>query len=220
MNLQDLLREVELEMEQTRFAHGKPGLSARVRKALADTPREAFVPDPLKAESFYNGPLPIGHGQTISQPYIVALMTELLDPEPDDVILEVGAGSGYQAGVLSHLVKQVYSVEIIPELATESGERLAGLGINNVAVICGDGYLGLPPHAPYDGIVVTAAAPHVPEPLVSQLKPGARLVIPVGRPHGAQDLLLIEKLSDGRTATHSILPVAFVPLTGNYTRST
>jgi protein-L-isoaspartate(D-aspartate) O-methyltransferase len=219
MSLQEMLREIDLEMEQTRFAHGKAHLDPRVRKALADTPRDKFVPEELKAQSWYNGPLPIGHGQTISQPYIVALMTELLEPEPTDVILEVGAGSGYQAAVLAHVVKQVYSIEIVAALADEARERLRGLGIQNVTVLSGDGYAGLPEHAPYDGIVVTAAAPHIPEPLVNQLKPGARLVIPVGMPHGFQDLLLVEKTADGGTAVRSILPVAFVPLTGDHGRS-
>jgi protein-L-isoaspartate(D-aspartate) O-methyltransferase len=216
MSLQDMLREIELEMKETRYAHGKARLDPRVRKALADTPRDAFVPAELKPQSWYNGPLPIGHGQTISQPYIVALMTELLDPEPDDVVLEVGAGSGYQAAVLAHLVKHVYSVEIVSVLATEASERLRRLGVANVTVLNRDGYAGLPEHAPYDGIVVTAAAPHIPQPLVEQLKPGARLVIPVGMPHGFQDLLVVEKSAGGAVTTRSILPVAFVPLTGDH----
>ncbi|MGQ9686020.1 MAG: protein-L-isoaspartate(D-aspartate) O-methyltransferase [Thiobacillaceae bacterium] len=209
--LQDILWEVEV----TRRYIGKDALDARVMQAMAEVPRERFVPEEMRALAFRNGPVPIGHGQTISQPYIVALMTDLLAPEPDDVILEIGTGSGYQAAVLSRLVRKVYSLEIITALAAEARRRLAELGYDNVEVLAADGYHGLPEHAPYDGIIVTAAAPHVPPPLIDQLKPGARLVIPVGRPGWSQELKMLEKAADGQVHEKDVLGVAFVPLTGS-----
>jgi len=210
----DMLRVIRWETTLTRDYIGKDSLDERVMAAMADVPREAFVPDGLRHRAFDNGPLPIGHGQTISQPYIVALMTDLLEPGPDDVILEIGCGSGYQAAILSRLVKQVYSLEIVPALAAEAARRLEELGCANVEVRCADGYPGLPEHAPYDGILVTAAAPHVPPALVAQLKPDARLVIPVGNPGWAQDLKLIEKRADGGIRERDVLSVSFVPFTG------
>lgn len=209
--LQDILWEVEV----TRRYIGKDALDARVMQAMAEVPRERFVPEEMRSLAFRNGPVPIGHGQTISQPYIVALMTDLLAPEPDDVILEIGTGSGYQAAVLSRLVRKVYSLEIIPALAAEARRRLAELGYDNVDVLAADGYRGLPEHAPYDGIIVTAAAPHVPPPLIAQLKPGARLVIPVGLPGWSQELKMLEKSADGQVREKDVLGVAFVPLTGS-----
>ncbi len=208
--LQDILWEVEV----TRRYLGKDALDARVMRVMAEVPRERFVPEDMRALAFRNGPVPIGHGQTISQPYIVALMTDLLAPEPDDVILEVGTGSGYQAAVLSRLVRKVYSLEIIEPLASQARRRLAELGYDNVEVRHADGYAGLPEHAPYDGIIVTAAAPFIPPPLLEQLKPGGRLVIPVGRPGWSQELKLLEKDADGRVREKDVLGVAFVPLTG------
>jgi protein-L-isoaspartate(D-aspartate) O-methyltransferase len=181
--------------------------------ALAAVPRERFVPESYRAFAFANGPLPIGHGQTISQPYIVALMTDLLAPRPDSVILEVGTGSGYQAAVLARIVRQVYSVEVVSALAEAARERLAALGCRNVEVRHADGHDGWPEHAPYDGIVVTAAAPAVPPPLIEQLKPDGRLVIPVGLTGDIQQLHLIKKHADGGTDDRYVLPVAFVPLT-------
>jgi len=156
-------------------------------------------------------PLPIGHGQTISQPYIVALMTDLLAPRKEDRVLEIGTGSGYQAAVLSHLVKSVYTIEIVAPLAAEARERLARLGYGNVEVRTGDGYKGWPEQAPFDAIMVTAGADEVPAPLVEQLKPGGRLVIPLGS--GVQRLTLVEKGADGRTRSREIIPVRFVPFT-------
>jgi protein-L-isoaspartate(D-aspartate) O-methyltransferase len=211
---QRLLADIAEETCQTRFLTGIGELDSRVMAAMGEVPRHAFVPEDLRPRAYDNGPLPIGHGQTISQPFIVALMTDLLRPRAGDAILEVGAGSGYQAAVLAELAKRVYTVEIVPSLAKEAAERLERLGYGNVEVRCGDGYGGWPEHAPFDGILVAAAAPHVPQPLVDQLKPGGRLVIPVGLPYSAQELLLIEKSPDGGLVRRTVLPVAFVPLTG------
>lgn len=213
---EQMLRDIRWEVEMTRDHIRKDALDPRVMEAMASVPRQAFVPDGLRHRAFDNGPLPIGRGQTISQPYIVALMTDLLETRPEDVILEVGTGSGYQAAVLSRLVRRVYSLEIIPELAAEAARRLEAEGCGNVAVGCADGYAGLPEHAPYDGIIVTAAAPHVPPPLAAQLKPGARLVIPVGPPGGYQELRVLEKQADGSVRERDVLGVSFVPLTGGH----
>lgn len=209
----DMLRDIERELAYTRHEIGRDAFAPRVMAAMAAVPREQFVPESGRQLAFANGPLAIGHGQTISQPYIVALMTDLLAPRPQDSILEIGTGSGYQAAVLAELVGQVHSVEIIAALATAAGERLERLGYDNISVRHADGFHGWPEHAPYDGIVVTAAAPQVPPPLVEQLKPGARLVIPVGLPGGVQELQVVEKHADGTIETRSILLVAFVPLT-------
>jgi protein-L-isoaspartate(D-aspartate) O-methyltransferase len=209
----DMLRDIEREVAYTRNEIGRDAFAPPVMAAMAAVPREEFVPEYSRGHAFANGPLAIGHGQTISQPYIVALMTDLLAPRPQDTILEIGTGSGYQAAVLAQLVRRVYSVEIIAALATAAGQRLGRLGYNNVSVRHADGYHGWPEHAPYDGIIVTAAAPRVPPPLVEQLKPGARLVIPVGLPGNVQELQVVEKHADGAIATRNILLVAFVPLT-------
>ena len=193
---------------------GRQSLSERVMAAMASVPREEFVLPAYRHRAYDNTPLPIEGGQTISQPLIVALMTDLLDTRPGDVILEVGTGSGYQAAVLAGLVEQVYGIEIVPELATGAARVLARLGYDNVYVREGDGYEGWPELAPFDGIIVTAAAPEIPPPLLEQLKPGGRLVIPVGAAHGEQDLLLVEMGEDGEVRERSVLPVRFVPLTG------
>jgi protein-L-isoaspartate(D-aspartate) O-methyltransferase len=188
--------------------------NARVLAAMTKVPRHEFVPEHLADAAYEDHPLPIGCGQTISQPYIVALMTELLQLEPGAKVLEVGTGSGYQAAILAEVGAQVYSIEIVEPLAKTSVELFQRLGYGNIHVKSGDGYLGWPEHAPYDGIVVTAAADcHVPPPLIEQLKPGGRLVIPVddGQPH--QSLLLVEKGADGKITTHNVAPVMFVPLT-------
>lgn len=213
-DLESMLQDIRWEVEVTRRYIGKDALSPRVMQAMAEVPRERFVPEEMRSLAFRNGPVPIGHGQTISQPYIVALMTDLLEPEPQDVILEVGTGSGYQAAILARLVNRVYSLEIIEPLAREARRRLAELGYDNIEVRHADGYGGLPEHAPYDGIIVTAAAPFVPPPLVEQLKPGARLVIPVGQPGWSQTLKVVEKRPDGQIHERDVLDVAFVPLTG------
>jgi len=217
MTTATMLSEIAAEMALTRDAVGKDTLDARVLRAMATVPRHEFVPEESRAAAYCNGPLPIGCGQTISQPYIVALMTDLLDPQPDDTVLEIGTGSGYQAAILAQLVKQVYSVEIVAALARQSAERLRRLGVANVDVRHADGYLGWPEHGPYDGIIVTAAAPHIPQPLLVQLKPGARLVIPVGLPHSFQELMVLEKDAHNNVKTRTLLGVAFVPLTGAHT---
>ena len=184
---------------------------ARVLDAMGNVPRHLFVPPELQSQAYEDRPLPIGHEQTISQPYIVALMTELARPHPDHRALEVGTGSGYQAAVLSRLVSHVYSIEVVEPLARQASERLKTLSFANVSVRPGDGYAGWPEMAPFDIIIVTAAPDHVPAPLLVQLKPGGRLVLPVG-PAGDQELTLIEKSHDGRTHTTRVTPVRFVPL--------
>jgi len=194
---------------------GRAAFSAEVLRAMATVPRHRFVPAALAASAYLNQPLPIGEDQTISQPYIVALSTELLEPKPDHVVLEGGTGSGYQAAVLAELVERVHSIEIVEPLGREAARVLSELGYDNVEVRIGDGYQGWPERAPFDGIVVTAAAPHVPEPLVAQLKAGGRMVIPVGASGANQELLLIEKAADGTVSRRVIIPVRFVPLTGS-----
>lgn len=209
-----LMREIAGDAAATAGYTGRAVFSARVMAAVAKVERHLFVAPAQEGLAYVNGPLPIGHGQTISQPYIVALMTELIEPEPGDVVLEIGTGSGYQAAVLAELVSRVYSIEVIPALAMEAAERLARLGYDNVEVKAGDGALGWPDRAPFDAILVTAAAPTVPPALIEQLKPGGRLVVPVGRQHEAQTLTVIDKDGQGRIGERAILPVAFVPLTG------
>jgi protein-L-isoaspartate(D-aspartate) O-methyltransferase len=214
--LAQMVEEIAELVSQTRSYTGKSVLNPKVMAAMGRVPREAFVPPASRSAAYYDGPLPIGYGQTISQPYIVALMTDLLEPEPGDVVLEIGTGSCYQAAVLSLLVRQVYTVEIIDELAREAEARLRRLGYANIEVCAGDGYGGWPEHAPYDGIIVTAAAPHIPEPLLAQLKPGGRLVIPVGLPYAHQELMVVERGAEGGMDIRKVLPVAFVPLTGEH----
>ncbi len=208
-----LVRDIREEVGFTRRYTGRGAFHERVMEAMETVPRHEFVIPAMRRFAYDNGPLPIGHGQTISQPYIVALMTDLLDPEPEDVILEVGTGSGYQAAVLAELVGQVYSLEIIRELWEQTSVCLCDLGYDNVDARLGDGYHGLEEFAPYDGILVTAAAPRIPPPLIDQLKPGAKLVIPVGYPHLSQELVLVTKDEEGKVVRKDVLPVAFVPLT-------
>lgn len=186
---------------------------ARVLAAMRKVPRHEFVPADWVQRAYDDSPLPIGHEQTISQPYIVALMTELARLSPQAKVLEVGTGSGYQAAILAEIVAEVYSIEIIEPLAISATERLRHLGYRNVQVKFGDGYLGWPEQAPFDAIIVTAGADHVPPPLIEQLRPGGRLVIPVGDSSGWQSLLLLEKDVDGNITERRITPVAFVPLT-------
>lgn len=181
-------------------------------EAIESVPRHLFVPDEYRDRAYDDGPLPIGYGQTISQPYIVAYMTELLNVGPDDIVLEIGTGSGYQAAVLSRIVKKVYTVEIIEELGLAAKERLKALNYDNVEVKIGDGYYGWEEHAPYDGIIVTAAAEFIPPPLIEQLKDNCNMIIPVGSPFNIQNLMLVKK-SGGKITTKSLIPVRFVPLT-------
>ncbi|MGR8979295.1 MAG: protein-L-isoaspartate(D-aspartate) O-methyltransferase [Gammaproteobacteria bacterium] len=211
--LQKMLDDIEMEVQWTRRLIGKEVLDERVMKAIKEVPRHCFIPDDLRYCAYENGPVPIGSGQTISQPYIVALMSDLLQTKKTDVILEIGTGSGYQAAILSLLVKQVYTVEIIEELALSARDRLKRLNYPNVAVRKGDGYKGWPEHAPYDGIIVTAAAPHIPQPLIDQLREGARMVIPLGSPYGCQVLTVVEKKADRKVVIKEVLDVRFVPLT-------
>lgn len=183
-----------------------------VLEAMESVPRHLFIPEAVRFSSYYDQPVPIGYGQTISQPYIVAFMTELLQAGAGDVVLEVGTGSGYQAAILARLVKQVYTIELVEELGKEARSRLKTLGYDNVEVLIGDGYKGWPEHAPFDVIIVTAAAEHIPQPLVDQLKPGGRMVIPVGGVYEVQDLMLITKDASSKVVKESIIPVRFVPL--------
>jgi protein-L-isoaspartate(D-aspartate) O-methyltransferase len=183
-----------------------------VLRVMRSTPRHLFVPQSLRVRAYEDTPLPIGHGQTISQPYIVAFMTEKLDVGREDKVLEIGTGSGYQAAVLSPLVKQVYSMEIVPELAQSAKETLSRYGYKNVQVRLGDGYQGWPEEAPFDRIILTAAPPEVPQALLEQLKRGGKLLAPVGRTVFSQELVLVEKLADGKIRRRAVLPVRFVPM--------
>ena len=192
---------------------GAEGIGGRVLEAMERVPRHRFVPEGWRFAAYEDQPLPIGAGQTISQPFIVAFMTELLEVAPGDRVLEVGTGSGYQAAVLAELGAQVYTIEIVAELGQRAAQTLKELGYSAVAPRIGDGYLGWPEAAPFDAIVVTAAADEIPKPLLDQLKPGGRLVIPVGAVFDAQDLLLVTKSADGKTSEREVLPVRFVPLT-------
>ena len=211
----EMVAEIQLFAALARDT-SEPTFDADVLNALNAVPRHRFVPDSQMRFAYENRPLPIGYGQTISQPYIVALMTELIGPGPDDVVLEIGTGSGYQAAVLAEIVDRVYSIEIIEELANEARARLTRQGYDNVSTMLGDGYYGWEEHAPFDAIVVTAAADHVPPPLIRQLKPGARMIIPVGGRFMTQQLLLIEKTHDDEIITRQVAPVRFVPLTGEH----
>jgi len=195
---------------------GKAVLNEDVMQVLGTVERHEFVPARQKPFAYENRPLPIAYGQTISQPYIVAIMTELIEPDRDDIVLEIGTGSGYQAAILSKLVNHVYSIEIIEGLADEASARLARLRYDNVTTKLGDGYYGWEEHGPFDAIVVTAAASHVPPPLVRQLRPGGRMIIPVGGRFMTQQLLLLEKTDDGTIITRQIAAVRFVPLTGEH----
>jgi protein-L-isoaspartate(D-aspartate) O-methyltransferase len=213
---QAMLHAIAEDAASTSAFTGRSEFDPRVLRAMAEVPRHEFVPSNLQGLAYENRPLPIGYGQTVSQPYIVALMTDLLNVGDDDVVLEIGTGSGYQAAVLATLVKRVYTIEIIAALAEEATLRLKRLGYANVTARRGDGYYGWEAHAPFDGIIVTAAANHIPPPLIRQLKAGGRMVIPVGNPFGTQQLLLVEKTAAGEIRTKKILPVRFVPVTGGH----
>ena len=215
---QRMLDDVEAEVYATREYLGFDSLDPRVAAALAEVPRHSLVPDDVRADAYENRPLPIGYGQTISQPYIVAIMTALLELEPTDRVLEVGTGSGYQAAILAELVREVYSIEIIDALGKRARADLARLGYRRVQLRIGDGYHGWADAGPFDAIIVTAAAGHVPPPLLRQLKPGGRMLVPVGSRFVTQQLVLVEKDAEGAMSTRQILPVRFVPLTGDAER--
>jgi len=207
-----MLGEIDAMYAETRAETGLAAMAPRVRAALGKVERHRLVPPDQANQAYRNHPLPIGQGQTISQPYIVALSTDLLAPEPQHVVLEIGTGSGYQAAVLAELVKQVYTIEIVEPLGREAEKNLKALGYRNIEVRLGDGYKGWPEKAPFDAIVVTAAAPRVPQALVDQLKPGGRMVIPVGERWEIQQLLLLVRNADGTLERKKVLPVRFVPL--------
>jgi protein-L-isoaspartate(D-aspartate) O-methyltransferase len=211
-----LVRDIEADVQETSERIGRKALAPMVMEAMRLVQRHEFVPEAQRPYAYENRPLPIGYGQTISQPYIVAIMTELADAAPGKTALEVGTGSGYQAAILAACGTQVFTMEIIPELAQEAKLRLERLGYQNVEVRTGDGYYGWPEHAPFDVILVTAAGSHIPPPLVAQLKPKGKMVIPVGGPFMTQQLMLVEKTEDGKVTTRQLLPVAFVPLTGGH----
>lgn len=211
-----MIAEIEKDVRETAELINRRSFDRRVMDAMGSVPRHEFVPKNQRRKAYDNRPLPIGRGQTISQPYIVALMTELLGPEPGDRVLEIGTGSGYQAAILSKLVSEVFSIEIITELADDSRQRLQRLGYDNVGVRAADGYDGWPEEAPFDSIIVTAAISHIPPPLVRQLKPGGRMVIPVGTRFQTQYLTLVEKNPEGEVTTRQLIPVIFVPFTGGH----
>jgi len=209
-----LVESIKSDVEKTARFIGTNALQPKVMQAMATVPRHLFVPKPQRTFAYYNQPLPIGYGQTISQPYIVALMTHLLNLKSSDKVLEIGTGSGYQAAVIAELTDAVYSVEIVPELAKRAKKTFAELKLDRIQSKLGDGYFGWEDYAPYDAIIVTAAASHVPPPLVKQLKPGGRMVIPVGSSFYVQYLVVINKDENEKISTRQVLPVRFVPLTG------
>ena len=231
---QQLVREIQDDVNRTSTYIGRKSFDERVMAAIGRVPRHLFVPPGMVSSAYENRPLPIGHGQTISQPYIVALMTDLLEPGEQDRVLEIGTGSGYQAAVLSGLVAEVKTLEIIEALGRQAAHRLESLGYDNIEARVGDGYYGWTTEGEtrenedgeaengeaetetFDAIIVTAAASHIPPPLVRQLKPGGIMVIPVGSRFQVQQLTLIEKSQDGGVITRQILPVRFVPLTGGH----
>ncbi len=213
---QQMVREIRQNVEDTTRYIGKSALNERVMSAMGAVPRHEFVSPSMQSVAYENRPLPIGHGQTISQPYIVALMTDLVDPDEGDTVLEIGTGSGYQAAILAELVKHVYTIEIVEALGLSAGKRLQKLAYNNVETRIGDGYYGWPEQGPFDAIVVTAAASHIPPPLVQQIKPGGIMLIPVGSQFQVQQLTLVRKDEEGGVITRQVLPVRFVPLTGGH----
>jgi protein-L-isoaspartate(D-aspartate) O-methyltransferase len=214
---QNMMKEILIDVQLTSAEIGRDQLDKKVIQVMGEIPRHRFVPSHQREHAYENRPLPIGHGQTISQPYIVALMTDLLRPDENDIALEIGTGSGYQAAVLAGLVKHVYTIEIIKPLGTAVKERLTALDYDNITTRIGDGYYGWQEHAPFDLIIVTAASGSIPPPLIQQLKPGGHMVIPIGGIFLTQQLMLVEKDMEGGVKTRQILPVRFVPLTRSRT---
>ncbi len=212
----ELIKIIEEDVKQTSLELNKSELDPRVMKAMASVPRHEFVPPEEVPNAYENRPLPIGHGQTISQPYIVAIMTDMLNLKPDSKVLELGTGSGYQAAILGEMAGEVYTIEIVEPLGVSAKKRLQRLGYENVTTKVGDGYYGWEEHAPFDAIIVTAAASHIPPPLIKQLKPGGRMVIPVGSRFMTQQLLLVDKHEDNKVVSRQVMPVLFVPVTGNH----
>jgi len=212
----NLTEEIAEEVRLTSQYLDKDALDPRVMQALDRVPRHELVPASMRQQSYANHPLPIGFGQTISQPYVVAVMTDLLDIHEGDRVLEIGTGSGYQAAVIAELGATVYSIEVIPELAERAAANLSRLGYDTVHVREADGYFGWEEHAPYDAIIVTAVTSRIPPPLIRQLRRGGKMILPLGGQHSAQQLVLVAKDADDRISTRQILPVRFVPLTGGH----
>jgi len=213
---EQMIRLIEADVRSTSDYLKQSSLDTRVLEAMARVPRHEFVPPHVVDLAYHNRPLPIGHGQTISQPYIVAIMTDLLDIEPGQRVLEIGTGSGYQAAVLAEVGAQVWTIEIIQALGVQAKARLQRLGYNTIEVRLGDGYYGWPGEDSFDAIIVTAAASHIPPPLLQQLKPGAKMIIPVGSQFSTQQLVLITRSDNDEFITRQVLPVRFVPLTGDH----
>ena len=213
---QQMVKAIEADADITTKYTDKKFIDPAVMQAMATVPRHEFVPSSMLEQAYENRPLPIGYGQTISQPYIVSLMTDLLQPESEHRVLEIGTGSGYQAAVLSELVAEVYTIEIIEGLARKTTQLLEHQGYKNIKTRIADGYDGWPQHAPFDSIIVTAAISHIPPPLVQQLKKGGRMIIPVGTRFQTQYLTLVEKDMQGEITTRQLLPVIFVPFTGGH----
>ena len=211
-----MIRTLATYADDVRSTIGRDRIAPRVLEVMGIVPRHEFVPEDLRRQAYNDRPLPIGYGQTISQPLIVAIMTDLLEVAPNHIVLEIGTGSGYQAAVLAHLARQVYTIEIVPGLANSAAEHLQNLGYTNVATRQGDGYYGWQEAAPFDSIIVTAAASQIPPPLIQQLKTGGRMVIPIGGPFALQHLVLVEVDDERRVRTRELLPVAFVPLVGRH----
>jgi len=212
----EMVDDINALARETAAETGRPSLDPRVIAVLGKVQRHRFVPEDQLSAAYRNRPLPIGYGQTISQPYIVALMTDLMNVRPGHAVLEIGTGSGYQAAILGELAQTVCTIEIVEPLARQAEERLRVLGYARVRTRIGDGYYGWEDCGPFDSIIVTAAASHVPPPLIRQLKPGGRMVIPIGAPFLAQHLMVVEKNPDGTIVTRQVLPVRFVPLTGKH----
>ncbi|WP_455204256.1 protein-L-isoaspartate(D-aspartate) O-methyltransferase [Kaarinaea lacus] len=214
--MRGMIAAIKDDAEMTSLYIGKDKFDQNVLTAMQNVPRHEFVPNDQQIYAYENRPLPIGYGQTISQPYIVALMTDMLEINSNDKVLEIGTGSGYQAAILNQLSKQVFTIEIVDALAKRAKDTFQRLQLDKITVRAGDGYYGWPEHAPFDAIIVTAAASHIPPPLIAQLKSGGRMIIPVGSRFFVQHLVLINKDEQGKVTTRQILPVRFVPLTGGH----